>query len=248
MTRARIEPAEAAHKIYRERYSGAHVMFLAGSVLRGEGTPSSDLDIVVVFDRLPHAYRESFFYETWPVEAFIHDPETINYFFSEVDRPSGHPALAQMVLEGVEIPAASEFSGSLKRSAAALLEAGPPPLDEEALRKAGCFITDVVDDIRHPRTREELFASGARLYEVMADFYFRSRNLWSAKGKTIPRRLRQVDEAFYTRFCGAFDALFIEARPQPVIALAEELLRPHGGFMFDGQRFDASLEWRQPLG
>jgi hypothetical protein len=28
------------------------------------------LDIVVVFERLPNAYREAFVYEGWPVEAF----------------------------------------------------------------------------------------------------------------------------------------------------------------------------------
>lgn len=45
--------------------------------------------------------------QTSPLEAFVHDPETRNYFFFEVDRPSGIPALPQMVLEGIEIPHSS---------------------------------------------------------------------------------------------------------------------------------------------
>jgi hypothetical protein len=28
----------------------------------------------------------------YPIEAFIHDPATLEYFFLEVDRPSGVPA------------------------------------------------------------------------------------------------------------------------------------------------------------
>ena len=43
---------ETAQKIFTTRYSDAAVMFLAGSVVRGEGTKTSDLDLVVVFDHL----------------------------------------------------------------------------------------------------------------------------------------------------------------------------------------------------
>jgi hypothetical protein len=48
------------------------------------------------------------------VEAFVHDPATLKYFFFEVDRASGVPSLPQMVVEGVEIPAPTEMSRALK--------------------------------------------------------------------------------------------------------------------------------------
>src|SRR5262245_32015520 len=110
----------AANAIQAERYSNAAAVFAAGSILRGEGTPFSDLDLVVVFAQLPCAYRESFTFEGYPVEAFVHDPETLEYFFLEIDRPSGIPALPQMVVEGIEVPASSELSRELKRRAAAV--------------------------------------------------------------------------------------------------------------------------------
>ena len=86
-----------ATKIQQDRYPDADVIFLAGSVIRGEGTATSDLDLVVVFQQLPAAYRESFQFEGWPVEAFVHDPETLRYFFFEVDSPTGIPSLPAMV-------------------------------------------------------------------------------------------------------------------------------------------------------
>jgi predicted nucleotidyltransferase len=125
MSTQRINPVEAARRIRRERYAGARVLLLAGSVMRGEDTPTSDLDIVVVFEQLPHAYREAFVFEGWPVEAFVHDPETMNHYF-ESDRRLGLPALVRMVLEGVEIPKAGPFSAGLKRLASEVFEAGPP--------------------------------------------------------------------------------------------------------------------------
>lgn len=247
MSMTRIDPVEAARRIRRERYAGARVLFLAGSVMRGEGTPASDLDLVVVYERVPHAYREAFVYEGWPVEAFVHDPETLNYFFQESDRREGVPSLARMVLEGREIPEPGDFSARMKGMAAALIEAGPLRWGEEDVRRARYRLTDAVDDIRHPRAPEELVATGAQLYGLAADFYLRSRNLWAASRKSIPPRLREVDADFAARFCRAFDGLFAGKRPEPVVALVEEMLGPFGGFLFDGYRDDAHADKRLPL-
>lgn len=100
-------------------------MFAAGSLVRGEGTAYSDLDLVVVYSALPCAYRESFTFERLPVEAFVHDPETLEYFSVEMDGASGIPALPHMVLEGREIPEPTGFSRMLKARAAALIDADP---------------------------------------------------------------------------------------------------------------------------
>ena len=241
MDAPRLSPEETAHRIWRERYEGARVVFLGGSVMRGEATPASDLDIVVAYERLPNAYREAFVYGGWPVEAFVHDEGTVEEFF-EADRRRGLPSLMSMVWEGVEVPEASEFSARLKRRARELLEAGPPPWDEEELTLRRYRLTDWVDDMRFPRSGEELVATGAWLYQDAAEFYFRTRGLWSAHSKTIPRRLREADGDFAEKFLRAFDALFAEKRPDAAIALVAELLEPLGGFLFEGFRKTANRE------
>lgn len=215
------------------------MLFLAGSVMRGEATPTSDLDIVVVYERLPNAHREAFVYRGWPVEAFVHDAETLEQFF-ESDRKRGLPAMMSMVSEGVEIPEASEFSTGLKRRARELIEGGPPPWDEEELKLRRYRLTDWVDDVRFPRSPEELVATGAYLYQDVADFYFRTRGLWAAHSKTIPRRLMQANAAFADTFLRAFDALFADKRAEPVITLVEEMLEPFGGPLFEGFRKEAT--------
>ncbi len=233
-----MSPIEAARGFWRERYAGARVLFLGGSVIRGEATPASDLDIVVVYEQLPNAYREAFVYGGWPVEAFVHDEETLERFF-EMDRLRGLPALMSMVAEGVEVPCESEFSARLKCRAEELLQAGPPPWDEEELTLRRYRLTDWLDDMRFPRSADELLATGAYLYQDAAEFYFRTRGLWSAHSKTIPRRLRQTDEAFAEKFLRAFDVLFTEKRPDPAAALVAELLEAFGGPLFEGFRKDA---------
>ncbi|HYE14475.1 MAG TPA: nucleotidyltransferase domain-containing protein [Pyrinomonadaceae bacterium] len=236
---ARLEPFEAARRVFEGRYAGARVLFLAGSVLRGEATPTSDLDVVVVYDRLPRAYREAFVSDGWPVESFVHDPETLERFI-ELDRQSALPSIISMVLEGVEIPGPSELSAELKRLAREAFEAGPPPLIEDEMTLLRFRLTDWLDDIRHPRSAEELVATGAYLYKDVADFFFRSRNLWTAHSKTVPRRLRQTDPEFAESFRLAFESLFAAKDPAPVIALVEGMLAPFGGLLFEGFRKEAA--------
>jgi hypothetical protein len=241
------ELTKITNEILAGKYSDARVIFLAGSIVRGEGTAYSDLDLVVIFDKLPAAYRESFYFQGFPVEAFVHDPETLNYFLYELDRPTGVPSLAQMVLEGVEVPEASEFSRSLKRLAASVIASRPPTLSEEDVRKLRYNLTNLVDDIRQPRSKDELVASGTELYEELADYYLRTNNLWSAKGKSIPRILKQADADLCLRYCNSFEELFVNGQPAKVIALAEEILEPLGGFLFDGHKLNAPADWRKPL-
>ena len=239
-------PTQVVTEIFATRYPDASLIFLAGSIVRSEGTSFSDLDLVVIFEHLATAYRESFYFNDYPVEAFVHDPETLNYFFYEVDRPSGIPALAQMISEGIEIPQASALSRALKDLAAAVLQLGPPRLSEEDVAKLRYDITNLVDDIREPRSKAELVGTGTQLYEALANHYFRTNNLWSAKGKSIPRILKQADEDLCLRYLSAFEELFASGRPDSVIALAEEILKPTGGFLFAGHRLEAPESHRKP--
>jgi nucleotidyltransferase-like protein len=243
----RPSPIKAALDVRRERFGDAEVIFLAGSVPRGEGTPYSDLDIVVICKKLPAAYRQSFVHQGWPVEAFVHDPETLNYFFWERDRPSGVPSLATMVKEGKAIPKENQLSRSLRALAQAVIKAGPPEWTEPDIARARYAITDLCDDIRAPRNHAELVASASRLYELLADFYFRSMGGWSAKSKTLPRKLAEADPALAQRFIKAFDATFSTHNSSPILQLSQQILGPHGGFLFDNYRLDAPPAWRKPL-
>jgi hypothetical protein len=234
-----------AHAIRSARFPDAAAVFAAGSIVRGEGTAYSDLDLVVLYARLACAYRESFRFNGFPVEVFVHDPGTLDYFFFEVDRPSGIPALPQMVVEGVEIPAPNDTSRALKVQAASLIAAGPPPLDAESERLRRYAVTDLLDDLRGTRSYAELVATGARLYQELADYHLRRQGLWSARGKAIPRTLRAADPDLSARYCESFGSLFKLGDPSGVIELAEELLHDAGGPLFEGYRADAPPSWRR---
>lgn len=236
-------PEETAQKIVADKFSDAEVVFLAGSVMRGEGTEFSDLDMVVVYKKLDYGYRFSFIYDEWPVEALVHDEETLAYFFED-DRSQACPALAQMITESKVFPADNALSAKLKTRAKAIIDAGPPKWTEMDIYRARYTITDLIDDIRAPRNQSEAFGTGAQLYENIANFYFRSQNEWTADGKTLDRLLKKNNPELAKRYEDAFAALYTSCNPSKVIALAEDVLEPHGGFLFDGYHLDAPPEWK----
>jgi aminoglycoside 6'-N-acetyltransferase len=55
----RNDPLQTIQTIIKERYPDAKAVFWAGSVSMNQGTIASDLDLVIVFESLSHAYREA---------------------------------------------------------------------------------------------------------------------------------------------------------------------------------------------
>lgn len=231
-------------RLHRERYPDADVIFLAGSVVRGEGTKTSDLDIVVAYESLQNAYRDSYFYGGWPVEAFVHDLQTLKYFIQKVDAPTGVPSLAAMVSEGIELPSATSLSRRLKEIASDSLQAGPAQWSAKEIDSSRYLISDLIEDVREPRSKSEMNAVAIQLYNAISNHYFRSKGLWSAKGKTIPRRLHRIDTVFADKFELAFESVFTQGKTEDLIALADDVLSAHGGFLFEGHRLEAPKEWK----
>jgi predicted nucleotidyltransferase len=237
-------PFETAEDILRVRYPGAALAFVGGSFNRGEETAYSDIDLVVIFETLEIGWRESFTHGGWLVEAFVHDPQTLRWFF-EHDAKRAAPILANMVFEGPVIPEAHPLGAELKNLARETIERGPPEWDEKTVSEKRYAITNLVDDLRAPRNALEAAASLGALHEKLAEFYFRTKNLWWAGDKHIPRKLAKADPAL----AECWDRVFVEAWRSAdagaVIELTAELLEPYGGwFLFDGYRLDAPRECR----
>ena len=235
---------DAAEAIRMRKYPDAGALFLAGSIVRGEGNRYSDLDIVVVHERLPAAYRESFKFSRWPVEVFVHDPATLGYFF-EQDRIRGIPSLAAMISEGIEIPEANQLSNACKEKANALLAKGPPSWNQSDVDASRYAITNLLDDIREPRSYMEAVAIGAELHNALATHVFRTRDMWSATGKMIPRRLEKTLPDIAANWQACFSSVFKTGRSDDLVLMVETLLAPNGGLLFENYTQTAPASWKQ---
>jgi hypothetical protein len=82
------------------------------------------------------------------------------------------------------------------------------------------------------------------MHETLADFYLRGRGAWSASGADIPKALQALDAEFAKRWQRVFTTAFMGDR-NGLMSLVDEVLEPHGGFLFDGHVRRAPDNWKQ---
>lgn len=237
----RPDPMQTIGKLVQERYPKAQAVFLAGSIPQKQGTATSDLDVVIIFDRLPNAYREAFIYDGWPIDAFIHDLETLAYFFERVDLPSFAPALPNMVAYGIQIPQKTPLGDKLQQKALQLLKS-PPKVDPQELTTRRFLMTDLIDDLRAASNDHEKMTTVFRLYEKLAEFYLLAHYQWIGSGKQLARKLADFNEEKAKQFCSVFQN---PHDAEKIIAFAEDLLKPYGGLLWDGFRSEAPASYRE---
>lgn len=223
---------ETAKELVAKRFPGCETALLAGSVVRGEATSTSDLDLVVIDNHIMSSYRESFIEKGWPVELFVHNSDSYQaYFKSDCDR--GQPSLPNMVAESIVLTGQQEAE-KIKEEARQLLAKGPAswtPKEAEAKRY---FLTDVLDDFIGANNRtEELFIANA-LAEQLAEFVLRINGQWTGTSKWLVRSLKRYDKEFAEQFLAAFERYYSAREKDAAIQLAEAVLQPYGGRLFDG--------------
>ena len=241
---SRNEPLPTVQKLSKERYVEAKAIFWAGSVSEGRGTSTSDLDLVIVFEEVAHAYREAFIYDGWPIDAFIHDLDTLRYFCGKLEASDGKPALINMILHGQEILAQNSVSMEAKAIAAEALAKGPNPWNPVQIDKERFLITDILDDIKSPKNKEEQIISVVHLFEPLLQFYFRAARKWTASGKSLIRLFKQENPELAEEWTKAFESLVKTGDAFSIESAVTKILAPHGGYLWDGFRDDAPAEWK----
>jgi hypothetical protein len=232
-----------AERVLAERFPDADAGFAAGSIIRGQGRALSDLDLVVLYARLPNARRQSFTVDGTPVEAFVHDSGTLRWMLKE-DVAAGKPAMHTMVAEGRIVGPRRAAARRWQARARKVLAAGPPLMAPDELARYRYLITCRLEDLRDPRGPAEMTATGAWLYAVLAELILRGRGAWAATAQWIPRALKAQDPALEAAFTAAFDALFARHDPTPLTAFVEEALQPYGGLLFEGYENQMPAEAR----
>lgn len=219
----------AAKAFLNETHSKAKSAFIAGSVTRGEQTATSDIDLVIVYDTdtLPKAYRHFLIYRDWPIESFVQNFSSLQYF-REQDKKCGMPALLHMIAEGIVWPQDNDCALNLQNEARRTLAAGPEALSIEAITGRRYSLTDILDDIEAYKNTAELYGSLCQLYQNLGDFYLRANKCWSGSSKALPRAIKKAFPDLLPEYESAFKEGFA-GNIRPVLELADKLLAPFGG-------------------
>lgn len=235
-----------AARLVQERYPTVVAAIIGGSFATGRQTASSDIDLLLLFDHVDCAWRDTIVAEERTVELFAHDLATFTYFCKEMDAPGGTVPLAMMVVEGENILAASEHSAQLLALAQAFAAAGPPVLDAENLQRRRYAITTALEDLVDSTHPGEALAVACQLYEALADLHLRAAGQWSGGGKHLFRRLQAFDPAIAGQLDGALRlvASDLPAGQRAFGQVVAAVLAPVGGPLLYGFTLPAPAHWR----
>ncbi|MFF3335744.1 nucleotidyltransferase domain-containing protein [Streptomyces sp. NPDC002888] len=197
-----MDPVDTARKLMKDRFPQARTAFLAGSVMTGRRTPTSDLDVVVLLAGPPAPYRESLLYQGWPVELFV-QTEAVWHAFVRRETAARRSPLLSMCAEGVLLVDADGLGVTLRNEAQRRLAAGPPPVSTVELEDLRYALTDTLDDLRGCPDAQE------RMY-LVADLLRRASELallvgghWLGGGEWLSRRLAAAEPALHGRLAEA---------------------------------------------
>ncbi|SES43396.1 nucleotidyltransferase domain-containing protein [Psychrobacillus sp. OK032] len=228
----RLEPVEAAKQFISLHFPNCQGAILAGSIVRGKATETSDLDIVVFSKNIHSSYRESLIVGGWPIEVFVHNLTSYKSYF-ESDRKRARPSLPRMIAEGVSLKNEGILE-AIQEEAKQLLVIGPESWSEETINLKRYFITDALDDFIGSNDRaEELFIANT-LAELTSEFTLRTNRRWIGASKWIARSLKEYDEVFAEQFVEAYDLYYKTGLKNEVIKMVDKILQPYGGRLFEG--------------
>ncbi len=229
----RPPPLAAARSFLEAHFAGCQAALLGGSVARGDATPTSDLDVVIITADPAAPYRESFVHEGWPVEAFVHsEASCLDYFRRDAERR--RPSLPTMCAEALVLRDEGGVAGRLRREARALLDRGPAAPSAAELEAQRYHLTNLVDDLAGARDRHEAFMTAGELAAAAAGLLLDVQGHWRGRGKWVLRALARELPTWEPRLRRALDALLYEGDLAPLIAFADAALELAGGRLFEG--------------
>lgn len=201
-------------------------------MIRGEGTETSDLDLVIFDQSVRSSYRESLLDFGWAIEVFVHNLTSYQQFFED-DCKWARPSLPTMVSEGIILKDDGVVE-CIEKEAKRLLAKGPEEWSFETINTKRYFITDALEDFIGCSNRgEELFIANT-IAELASEFVLRTNRKWMGASKWTVRSLRKYDEEFTKQLIEAFDHFYRTGSKTAVIQLVDYILQPYGGRLFDG--------------
>ncbi|UOQ44130.1 nucleotidyltransferase domain-containing protein [Halobacillus salinarum] len=202
---------------------------LSGSVVRGEDTPSSDLDIFILSTQ---SFRKSYQFKGWPVEVFVHNQDSLSYTYF-LEEQYGVPLIMRIVAEGF-ILKGEKKANQLITEAQHLLQKGPGKWPVQTINEKRYILTDLLTDLEGSHSKEEDLFTVAAITEKLHKFILRTNQQWMGEGKWMFRSLKRFDPQLANHFAKQLFLFYQNGEKKPYIDFVDEVLEPWGGRLFEG--------------
>jgi hypothetical protein len=181
-----------SREILDARFPDAVGGLIAGSTARGDDTPSSDLDLIVLLSGRPAPMRSTERAQGRLVEFFVHTEESFVAFIDRERRLRRSPLL-HMCAHGLIVRDDDGRLARLQDIAHDRSATGPSELTDDELEDRRYRLTALLDDLADETNPVDRAALAAAVFTDVADLALVSRGHWSGTGRWLTRRLREID-------------------------------------------------------
>ncbi|GAA2830488.1 nucleotidyltransferase domain-containing protein [Kitasatospora paracochleata] len=230
-----MDAIESAQALVRELFPEAVAAFLGGSLARGRGTATSDLDVVVICRAPVEVRRENVGWQGRPAELFVHTAESVRTMFAW-DRAAGVPTMASLCAEGLVLVSVDGCAEQVAEDARRTVTAGPAPLSPAALDALRYQVTDLRDDLLDARDPDERLAVAAVLHQQAAELLLGAAGIWRGKGKWLARALRAGAPDLADAYLTGYRTLAAGGPAAPFADAVAAVLARSGGPLREGDR------------
>ncbi len=215
-------------------------IIVAGSVLRGEGAATSDLDFWILVDA-DYRQRKSFLVGDVPVEIFLNPPEQMLHYIAAGDHHSMH-----MMGQGVLLWVRDDAKATIRRLRSWCRTGyaqGPRPLGEQERRARRYAIIDLLQDAHDILRTDPAMANllMSQVIEQALSLYYAERRLWAPKGKRLLADLRTRDPELAMRLERFVTLTDPEVRHQLLLAILDQVMG-RGRYGWDDWSWDSTPE------
>lgn len=242
-----MEPKEyyiaLARKVLRQRWPEAIGAFAGGSILRGQGKPQSDIDLIVLLPKVERAEKWWLREKGVPFDVFCHDEQTLKHFVA-ADFADRRLVLLNIMNDAELIGVAPELR-KWQRYARAVLRRPLPALDNDERMRWRYRLMDRLEDYEDAACPLEQAAIACELYQELNDVLCLLANIRLGNSKWRGRRAKEANAVVAWELWQAFGHDLRHPAGKRLLPLGKEFLAKLGGPLVKPEVNRAPLHMRQ---
>lgn len=226
-----MEPKEyyidLARELMHKRWPEAIGGFAGGSILRGQGKPNSDIDLIVLLPQAENGNKWWLREKGVPFDVFCHDEQTLKHFVAQ-DFSDRRMVLLAIMAEAVLLGDAPVLH-KWQRYARAVLRKPLPAMKDDALLFWRYRLMDKLEDYEDVVCELEQAALACILYEELCDVLCYKAGLQRGHGKWRGRMAKRADPVAAWELWQALGADLRHPAGKRLLLLGRALLQKLGG-------------------